>query len=367
MGKCGPAINRAEAIMSLVIQRKQTSQAIAELWHNNFFNHHWRMIGTFLGRGKEASIRISAAALMAANWFLGVSLSVLLGETRFTTPSLILTNLMWVTYTYLVILLSLGIYSRMLEFLRLRLIELMKTEQHIQELQAWTEQWVGRRFQQVLFSVGFAALLASVNVYAIYRTTRLSIGVTQIYFINFFYLGATVYGLISLIAFLIRLRHWSLTLYPDDPASSPILLQLSEQLRDYLLIYSLAIALFMVLTGFVGALNTITVAEFLIFNWIPILTLFFLAHLTFSSMIMRVKQERMGVIQSRIMKLSNLDKTDAKTTAQIMSLMDYHDRVKAAKNSLINSQAILNLLGSLAFPSLALLIDAWPYVKDLFT
>jgi hypothetical protein len=353
--------------MSLITQRKQTSQAIAELWHDNFFNRHWRAIGRLTGRGKEISIWISVAVLMVVDLLLGVSLSAVLGETHFTSTSIILTNLMWVTYTYLMILLALGVYSRMLDFLRLRLIESINMEKQLQELQAWAEQWLGRDFRQVLFCVAFGFLLATVNVYAIYQTTHLSVGVTLIYFINFFHLGGAVYGLISLIAFLLRLRHWNLSLYPDDPASSPILLQLSEQLRDYLLVYSSGIALFMLLVGFVGALNLITVSEFMIFNWIPILTLFLVSHFAFSSLITRVKQKRMGVIQSQIMKLSSLNKTDTKTITQIMSLMNYHDRVKSAKNSLLNLQSIINLLGSLALPSLAILIDAWPYVQELFT
>ena len=188
----------------------------------------------------------------------------------------------------------------------------------------------------------------------------------MIWFINFFHLGASVYGLISLIAFLLRLRNWSLVLYPDDPASSPILLQLSEQLRDYILLFSFAITVFMLLMRLVGALNIIIIVEFLIFNWIPILTLFFLGHYAFSSLITRVKHERMGVLQSKIMNISRLGQMDTKTMAQIMSLMDYHDRVKAARNSLINSQAIVNLIGSLALPLLATLIQAWPYIQNLF-
>jgi hypothetical protein len=352
--------------MSLATQRKLTSQAIEVLWQNTFFGRYWRAIGTFLGRGKVAPVSVSAAVLMMINFFLGVSISVLLGETRFTTIPLILTNLMWVTYTYSGILLFFSIHSRLLEFLRLRLVASIKTEQYLQDLQAWAEQWLRPIILQFLFNLIFACVVASLDFYALYRTAHFSIGVIFIYFINFFHLGAGVYGLISLIDFLLRLRNWNLTLYPDDPGSSPILLQLSEQLRDYILQYSFSIAVFMLLARILGGLNIITIVEFLILSWIPILAVFFLGHYAFSSLITRVKHERMGELQARIMKLSNLDKTDTKATTQIMSLMDYHDRVKAAKNSLINSQTIINLMGSLALPSLATLIQAWPYVQSLF-
>lgn len=343
--------------MSLASQRKLTSQTIEDLWQNTFFGRYWRAIGTFIGRGKAVPIWVSAAVVMVLNLFLGVSISALLGETRFASIQMILTSLMWVAYTYFATILFLGVHSRFLGFLRLRLIESIESPQHIQGLQAWAEQWLGRRFQQFLFSFVFALIVAPLSFYAIYPATDFSIGTVLIYSINFFHLGVLVYGLISLIAFLLRLRNWNLRLYPDDPASTPILLQLSEQLRNYILIYSFATALFMLLMSFVGALNMITIVEFLIFNWIPILTIFILGHYAFSSLITNVKHERMGIIQSKIMNISKLGQIDTKTTAQIMSLMDYHDRVKTAKNSLINSQAIVNLIASLALPLLTTFIQ----------
>lgn len=48
-----------------------------------------------------------------------------------------------------------------------------------------------------------------------------------------------------------------------------------------------------------------------------------------------------------------------------MSRMNYHDRVKATHNSLVNSQAILSLLGSWALPAIATIIQA--YVKGLLS
>jgi hypothetical protein len=353
-------------MMSLASQRKLTSQAIEDLWQNTFFGRYWRAIGTFLGRGKAASIWVSAAVVMIVNFLLGVSTSALLGETRFTSIQMILTSLMWVTFTYFTLISFLGIHSRLLKFLRLRFVESIKTEQDIQDLHIWATQWLSPIIPQFFFYFVFACVVAALGFYAIYRTTHFAMGVILIYFVDFFHLGTGIYGLISFISFLLRLRNWRLMLYPDDPASSPILLQLAEQLRDYILEYSLLVTVFMILTVIAGGLNIITFIVFMIFNWIPILILFFSGHYAFSSLITRVKYEKMGELQSKIMKLSDLGKADTETTTQIMRLMDYHDRVKAAKNSLINSQAIVNLIGSLALPSLAILIQAWPYVQNLF-
>jgi hypothetical protein len=351
--------------MSLITQRKQTSQAVAELWHNTFFNRYWRAIGGFLGRDKEVPVSVSAAVVMALSWMLGVSISFLLRESQFLSTQVVLTNLMWMGYTYFVILLAIANHSKLLDFVRLHLIASMKTEKDIRDLQAWAQQWLGRNVREVLFSVVFAAALTPVGYYSLYSQGHFSLGIAVFYFFNYFHLSASVYGLFSVIVFLSRLKDWQLTLYPDDPGSTPILLQLSAQLRNYLLVFSFGAALFMVLARLVSELNIFSIVGFLIVAWLPVLALFFLTHLSISGMITRVKQERMGEIQAQIMKLSRQGKTDTQVTAQILSLMNYHDRVKGARNSLVNSQAILNLLGSLALPAIATLIQA--YVKGLFS
>ena len=352
--------------MSLEVQSQQTRQAIADHLHKTFFRRYWRAIGTFIGRGKVASIWVSAAVVMLANLIAGVVVSALLGETRFTNPETIFNNLVWVSYTYFMIPLGLAINERLVEFLRTRLLKSLQNEGQIKELQTWAEKWLGRVFLQLLFSLGYSIVIAPFSFYVVYNTTEFSLGVLLVYFINFFHLGAAFYGLISLIAFLMKLRNWSLRLYPDNPASSIILLQLSQELRNYILIFSFAITLFMILLVLTGALNTTSIFGTLFFNWIPILALFSLGNYVFSRLIQRVKHERLDVLQSKLMKLSSMNEVDTKKTTQIMTLMDYYDRVKATPNSLINSQSIVNLLGSLALPLLTLLIQAWPYIQNLF-
>ena len=352
--------------MSLMEQRQETKQVITDLIQNTFFRRYWQMIGTFIGRGRTVSIWVSAAVVLIASVLAGLAISVLLKETFFTRPEIILNDLIWVTYTYFMIPLILSINSRSLEFLRHRLLEFMENEQQIQELKNWMAQWLGNPFLQFLFYFGYSAVLAPLSFYNVYHTTNFSLGTTWIYFINYFHIGAGLYGLILLIAFLLKLRNWRLSLYPDDPASSPILMQLSEELRDYILMFSFGPTLFMLLTGLTGVLGTLAILAILVVSWVPLLTLFILGNHVFSRMITRVKYERLAILQSTIMKLSNVGELDTKKTAQVMSLMDYHDRIKATPNSLINSQSIANLLGSLALPLLALLIDAWPYIQNLF-
>jgi len=348
--------------MSIKIAREQASQVIAELEQNRFFRRYWRAIGTFLGRRRQFSIWVSAALVMLANLALGVTVSALLGESQFTTPVMILTNFMWVAYTYFMIPISLGINGRLIKFLRTRLLYSLEDEREVHELQIWAEKWLSRMFLQISFFVGFALFIAPASFYGLYRTTHFSVGTVLLYGINFFHLAAGVYGLISLIAFLWKLNRWNLALYPDDPAGSLIMVQLSRELRDYILIYSFSVAMFMALSSLVGGLNMVNIFLFVVASWIPVLTLFILGNYVISQQVTRAKQQRLGELQTRIMGLSKIDSMDKETTTHVTALMDYYERVKSTRNSLHNTESLINLIGSLALPLFAAIlsaIDVW--------
>lgn len=351
-----------EVLMSIQTERERASQVIADLYENSFFQRYWRAIGFFIGRGKPISVWMSAAVVMAANLLLGVMVSTLLRETQFTTLNAILVNAMWVTWAYFAICLTLNINGRLVEFLRLDITKSLQNEQHIHELLLWAKRWIGRQIPQLLFSLGFGITSALLAFHGVYPTTKFSFGQTLIYFVNFFHLGIALYGAFALTAFMLNLRNWYLLLYVDDPASSPILLRLAKELRDYALLVSFASAVPLLLTGLMGVVN-ITLVLIVLFAWIPILALFVLGNQAFSQQIIRVKYERLEQLQSRIMKLSSdAEKMDTDTILHVKNLMDYHDRVKSSRNSLYSAQSFINLIGSLALPVLSAIlstIDVW--------
>jgi hypothetical protein len=241
--------------MSVQTEQQATSQVIADLYENSLFQQYWRAIGRFISRGKQASLWASVAFVMGANLLLGVTVSTLLGETQFTTLRAILVNFMYVAYSFLAIPLSIDMNTRMVEFLRLRFVKSLQNEQHIDKLLRWTNNWFGNHIAQFFFSLGFGIATALLTFYSIYPSTKFSVGQTLIYFICFFHVAVALYGSLSLLTFVSMLDKLSLVLYADDPASSPILLQLSRLLRDYILIFAFATAGLLLLDSFVGALN----------------------------------------------------------------------------------------------------------------
>jgi hypothetical protein len=343
-------------------KQQDASQVMADLYENTFFQRYWRAIGRVSGRGKQASLWASAALVMGVTLLLGIAVSALLGETQFTTLTAILVNLMWLSYGFLMIPLFMSINTRMVEFLRLRFVRSLEDEGQIQELLHWASQWLGNRRAQFFISLIFGIAMSLLAFYSIYPATKFSLGQTLIFFAGFFHVGVAVYGLLSLLAFALMLNKLSLALYSDDPASSPILLQLSKQLRDYILVLAFASAGLLLLDRLVGALNPRVIVLMVVGVWIPILALFILGNQAFSVQIMRVKHERLEKLQFEIMQLSNVKEMDKDITAHITSLMNFHDRVRATRNSLYNPESFINLIGSLALPLLAAIlsaIDVW--------
>ena len=348
--------------MIIQIEQQRASQAIAELYQNSFFNRYWRAIGRFISRGKPTTLWVSAAVVMGANLLLGVTVSALLREKQFTTSSAVLANAVWVTWTYFAIPLTFNIIGRLVEFLRLRITKSLQHEQQIHELLLWANQWIGRQIPQLLVSLGFGITIAPLAFYSIFPATKFSFGQTLIFFINFFHVGIMLYSALSFIAFVLKLKNWNLILYSDNPASSPILLQLSTEISNYILFIAFAVAVLLFTVGLVGGFN-IAIAVVSLSAWIPILALFILGNQAFSQQIIRVKHERLEQLQSEIMKLSsNVEKMDTDTIARVKSLMDYHDRVKSSRNSLYNPESFINLIGSLALPVISAIlstIDVW--------
>ena len=250
-----------------------------------------------------------------------------------------------------------------MDFLQLKFTKSLQNEQHVHELLLWANRWLGRQIPELLVSLGYALVLTLYGFHSIYPTTKFSFGPTLIYFVNFFHVGLAFYAWISLMAFILRLKNWDLILYPDDPASSPILLQLSMEINSFILVISIIFAILYLPIGLVGALNFTTILPYIVLCLIPILLLFVLGNQTFSHQIIRVKYKRLAQIQSRIMKLSsNVEKMDTDTIAQVKSLIEYHDRVKSSRNSIYNTQSLFNILGSLALPALSAIlstIDVW--------
>jgi len=166
----------------------------------------------------------------------------------------------------------------------------------------------------------------------------------------FFYQGFMVLLLPAM------LRRYDLKLFAADPATSELLSRLSRELGSFLYF----VAVYSAFSTFVMlALRApLTIGVFgVLFLWLPIIAMFVLNQTSLSSLVRRAKWKTLNEVQAKIEKL-RVSKSfgSPKTMDAINKLMDYHDRVKATRNSAINSDAILGFINSLLLPLLAFLL-----------
>jgi len=335
----------------LELNRNQAIDLINDYENNTFFQLFWDKIGRFLGKGDNVSIWISTAIILCANFIIGNVISISLNESFFTSSDAMLENLMWVFATYIALPFLLRIDRKLFRFLRTHLIDSLKNQEDINMLVNWANFWRGRKIFQLFFSVCISLCISLSGFYSNFPSEKFSFGQVFIYFVNYFFVGGLgVYCLFTIIAFVIKLIKINLKLFLDDPASSPILINLSRELGFVMLIFAIECAVLMVLLRSLNFLNLQNLIPIVILVWIPILLVFFLGNFAFSKQISQAKIERMESLQKEIMRLSSTENLDKDTTDLIISLKDYHDRVKNSRNTLINVRSILNLFSSLALP-----------------
>jgi hypothetical protein len=100
---------------------------------------------------------------------------------------------------------------------------------------------------------------------------------------------------------------------------------------------------------------------------LPVIVLFILIQTSLSNIIRRAKWKTLNEIQAKVEKLQEAkDFGDKETMEAISRLMDYHNSVKASRDSAINLRAILGFINSLLLPLLALLLSNLDLVLKLF-
>jgi len=96
--------------------------------------------------------------------------------------------------------------------------------------------------------------------------------------------------------------------------------------------------------------------------------MFALNHTSLSSIIRRAKWKTLNEIQVKVEKLQAVENFEDKETMEAINrLMDYHDRVKATRNSALDFGTYLNFINSLLLPLLAFILGNLDLVLNLFT
>ena len=179
---------------------------------------------------------------------------------------------------------------------------------------------------------------------------------------------AFLYLFLMVILLAARLRQYNLKLFAADPSSSELIAYMSRELGWVIYIVTVYAIIGLISIRLIfGSIDLYVVIVQLLLAWLPIIALFTLIQTGLSSIIRRVKWKTLNEIQVKVEKLQT-SKTfgNQETMDAIKRLMDYHDRVKATRDSALDVRTYLSFINSLLLPLLAFVLGNLDLVLNLF-
>ena len=247
-------------------------------------------------------------------------------------------------------------------------LDSIESAESIDNLKNWLEATCNKRSHLLVASIGgvFAGLYAR----SLLNTSLfILIGSGATFSIIVFSIFSTVFLQLLFMILLLsgKLSTYHLKLFTPDPSSSELIFQLSNKLNlvaYFVGVYAAIMTFVFVESGFFTSAGIFLVLVL----WLPLIALFILNQTSLASIIRRAKWKTLNEIQSQVEELratNNLK--DKETMEAINRLMDFHDRVKATRNSAIDLRTVLNFINSLLLPLLAFLLGNLDKVLLLFS
>jgi len=180
--------------------------------------------------------------------------------------------------------------------------------------------------------------------------------------------GVLLYYIFLFLALPARLSRYQFKLYVADPSSSEVIDHLSDMLSNWVYIVAVILAIFTLILALFGLLTLATIIIFAPLFGGPLTAFFIINQVALAKIITRAKWKTLNEIQAQIERLRAQEEIPSeKTLAHLGKLMDYHDRIKATRNSALDLRAGLNFLNSLLLPLLAFLLANLGKVLELFS
>lgn len=183
-----------------------------------------------------------------------------------------------------------------------------------------------------------------------------------------FQFGMFIYYLFLLLALPARLSRYQFRLYAADPSSSEVIDHLSDMLNNLVYIAAVGATIVTLFGALFGLLTLSFIIMLVLVVWGPLTAFFVTNQYALAKIITRAKWKTLNEIQAKIETLeAQEDIPSEKTLVHLTKLMDYHDRIKATRNSALDLRAGLNFLNSLLLPLLAFLLANLKEVLKLFS
>lgn len=155
----------------------------------------------------------------------------------------------------------------------------------------------------------------------------------------------------------VRLGQYHFKLYSLDPSSSEIIDCLSDLFSNIAYLGAIYIAVY---TFGIVALNLpapVAILYVVLPGWGPLVAFFVISQLILARIISRGKWKTLDALQAKIEILhAQGSLTEEETMGAINRLVDYHNRIKATRNSALDLRGSLNFLNSLLLSLLAFVL-----------
>jgi hypothetical protein len=252
-------------------------------------------------------------------------------------------------------------------FWRDNMLDVTESAASLEQFEDWLEKVCNWRWHFLMAIIGgllgglyvVAIINARLGVFIGYGLT-FPIMVITIFFTAFLYLFLMVMLLSA------RLRGYDLKLFAADPSNSALVSHLSGKLGIGIYLVALFASIQTLSTAMTGFLPVVGIVLVLIL-WLPIISMFILNQTSLAAIIRRAKWQTLNEIQLKVEKLQATENFEDKEIMEAMNrLLDYHDRVKATRNSAIDLGTILHFINSLLLPLLAFVLGNLDTVLALF-
>jgi len=255
--------------------------------------------------------------------------------------------------------------DRVLVFCRDEILGMTESTSSLDKIESWLNLLCNRWLNFLVVVAG--GTLG--GLYLLSQAPPLSSGYSFTFFtilINLFNWNI-IYLLIMVMLLSATLRAYDLKLFASDPASSELITRLSEVLSFAVYFVAVFATLLTFTLTLVGILPSFG-GSLIIFYWLPLFVLFILNQTSLASIVRRAKWKTLNEIQSQVEELRvSGSLKDKEIMEAINRLMDFHDRVKATRNSAIDSSTILNFINSLLLPLIAFILGNLDKVLLLFS
>ena len=248
------------------------------------------------------------------------------------------------------------------------LLDAIEAVADLADLQGWLTALCNTK-RALLLSLVFSIVIGAYSTILLSSIVGgfIGFGPTMLFVIGDFQLGITVYLLFLFLVLPVRLRRYRFRLYASDPSSSEVIDHLSGLFSNFVYLVAVLATLGTLVMAVFGFLTLSVIIIAVLVVWGPLVVLFVINQYALSKIITRAKWTKLNEVQAKIEALETQeDILSEKTLGHLGRLMDYHDRIKATRDSALDLRAALNFLNSLLIPLLALILANLDKVLGLF-